>query len=73
MSVLKLSEIRELNESEMTEKLAEFRKTLFEMRMKNRVNQLENPAEMKLVRHAIAQIETVRREKALQTAQKESV
>ena len=56
-------EIREMTAEELTAKLAELKKELFNLRFQHAVNQLENPHKMTEVKHDIARVMTVLNEK----------
>jgi large subunit ribosomal protein L29 len=51
-------ELRTLSVEQLNKKALEMRKTLFEMRMKNTVGQLNNPIEIRDTRKTIARILT---------------
>ena len=59
------SELRELSDAELVEKLEEFKEELFNLRFQNVTGQLDNPRRLKQVRHDIARVLTVQRERAL--------
>ena len=61
--MLKASEIREMEESQVKEKLVELKKELFNLRFQNDVGQLENTATLSNVRKDIARLYTISREK----------
>ena len=66
---MKLSEMRERTIEELKDSVVNLKRELFELKMKhNKMNQLENPAEMRQKKHEIAQIKTVIREKELKNA-----
>lgn len=65
---MKITELRELNVEELTQKLSEFRKELFDLRMARAAGKLEKPHPIRQIRRGIAQIETLRREKGLPAA-----
>ena len=56
-------EIREMTAEELTAKLAELKKELFNLRFQHAVNQLENPHKMTEVKHDIARVMTVLNQK----------
>ncbi|MBX2859790.1 MAG: 50S ribosomal protein L29 [Vampirovibrio sp.] len=62
---MKVAEMRELTPDELEKQVADSRKELMEARFKNALHQLENPAQMRLLRLRIAQLKTVMREKQL--------
>ena len=61
--MLKASEIREMGEDQVKEKLVELKKELFNLRFQNDVGQLENTATLSNVRKDIARLYTISREK----------
>jgi large subunit ribosomal protein L29 len=62
---MKASELRELSDAELVEKLDEFKEELFNLRFQNVTGQLDNPRRLKQVRHDIARVLTVQREREL--------
>ena len=62
---MKLSEIRELNTSELNEKVYQLKEELFNLRRKQTVGQLEKPMQLNYIRKDIARINTVLREREL--------
>jgi large subunit ribosomal protein L29 len=58
---MKASELRELSQAELEQKLAELKQELFNLRFQHAVNQLENPLRMKAVKRDIARVKTVLR------------
>ncbi len=66
---MKASEIRELTNAELNEKLAELKSELFNLRFQHAINQLENPRRMKEVKKDIARVKTVLRQLELKSAQ----
>jgi large subunit ribosomal protein L29 len=66
---MKANELRELSDAELVEKLAEYKKELFNLRFANVTGQLDNPTRLKQVRHAIARVLTVQRERELDSAE----
>ena len=63
---MKVNELRELSSVELTEKLAECKKELFNLRFQNAINQLENPQRIGDVKKTIARIKTIIRERDLE-------
>jgi len=61
---MKTVEIRELSIDELTSGIEEAHKSLFEARFKHSMHQLENTAELRQLRHQIAQLKTVLQEKS---------
>jgi len=62
---MKAREIREMEEGQVQEKLAELKKELFNLRFQNEVGQLENTATLSNVKKDIARLYTISREKNL--------
>lgn len=62
---MRASEIRGLSEKELNNKLAELKKDLFNLRLQHATNQLDNPLKIADVKHDIARVMTVLREKQL--------
>ena len=65
---MKAKEIREMTEAEAQAKLRDLRQELFNLRLQQQTARLERPTRMREVRHDIARIETILRERQLQTA-----
>jgi len=55
---MKYTEIEKLGQSELQAKLSEKKKELFELRIKLKTMQLQNPSEIKSTRRDIARIKT---------------
>ena len=66
---MKASEIRELSNAELNEKLTALKAELFNLRFQHAINQLENPMRMKEVKKDIARIKTVLRQLEMKCAQ----
>lgn len=62
---MKAKEIRNLNETQIDEKLVELKTELFNLRFQLATGQLDNPNEIKEVRKNIARVKTVKREREL--------
>lgn len=63
---MKLQEIKEKTVSELKELILNSKKELFTLRMKhNKMNQLENPAQIRQTKRLIARLKTVLRQKEL--------
>jgi large subunit ribosomal protein L29 len=60
---MKAKEVRELNSEQLREKLSELKKDLFNLRLQHATNQLDNPIKLQEVRHDIARVKTVMRER----------
>lgn len=63
--MMKASEIRELTPEELSAKLGELKKDLFNLRLQLATNQLDNTNKINEVKHDIARVNTVIREKQL--------
>lgn len=63
--MMKASEIRELTAEELSVKLGELKKDLFNLRLQLATNQLDNTNKINEVKHDIARINTVIREKQI--------
>ncbi len=63
---MKLQEIKEKTVAELKELILNSKKELFTLRMKhNKMNQLENPAQIRQTKRLIARLKTVLRQKEL--------
>ena len=62
----KVREIRDLDEIELMEKLESLKEELFNLRFQLATGQLDNPMRIKQVRHEIARILTVLREREVE-------
>lgn len=62
------SELRELSDAELVEKLDECKEELFNLRFQNVTGQLDNPRRLTQVRKDIARVLTVQRERELAEA-----
>ena len=60
---MKVKELREMTGEQLNEKLADLKKELFNLRFQHAVNQLDNPHKIADVKHDIARVMTVLREK----------
>jgi large subunit ribosomal protein L29 len=60
---VKVKELRELSVEQLEKKLAELKGELFNLRFQLAINQLENPNRIPEVRHDIARVMTLLREK----------
>ena len=65
MKSKEIEKIRELNDTELQNRLKDLKTELFNLRFQHAINQLDNPMRLKAVRKEIAIIETVVREKEL--------
>ena len=60
---MKVNEIRDLSAEELSSKLDELKQELFNLRFQHAINQLDNPHKINDVKHDIARVMTVLREK----------
>ena len=66
---MKAKEIRELTAKELTDKLADLKAELFNLRFQHAINQLENPMRLNLVKKDIARVKTQIRANELKDVQ----
>lgn len=69
MALPKISEIRALSDQELSEQIVAAKKQLFDLRFQKATRQLEKTHQFGHVRHRLAQLMTVERERKLATAQ----
>ena len=62
---MKASEIKELTEAELQQKLHDAEQELFNLRLQQSSGQLEKPSRIRAIRRDIARIQTVARQQAL--------
>ena len=62
---MKVKDIREMTTEELNVKLFDLKKELFNLRVRNATNQLDNPLEIANVKKTIARVKTVIREREL--------
>ena len=62
---MKISEIRELSNEEINAKLKESKEELFNLRFKQATGNLEKPSRIRDLRHTVARLKTVLREREL--------
>ena len=60
---MKVKELREMSAEQLNAKLADLKKELFNLRFQLAINQLDNPHKITDVKHDIARVMTVLREK----------
>ena len=60
---MKIKEIREMTAEQLQAKLKELKAELFNLRFQHAINQLDNPHRINDVKHDIARVMTVLREK----------
>jgi large subunit ribosomal protein L29 len=63
---MKISEIKEQNKEELETKLADIKKTLFNLKFQKATGQLNSPVKIRNLRKDIARIKTLIREKELE-------
>ena len=56
---MKASDIRELSDVELAEKLKDLKAELFNLRFQHAINQLDNPMRLKHVKKDIARVKTI--------------
>lgn len=64
---MKAKDLRELTDEELQQKRGDFREDLFRLKMRKGVAQLENPIRIRQLRRDIARIETILREREIDT------
>ena len=69
----KVAEVRELADEELLERLESLKEELFNLRFQLATGQLDNPMRIKQVRHEVARILTVLRERHLEEEVREEV
>ena len=62
---MKAKELRDLSDEELVKRLAESRENLFNLRFQMATGQLDNNRRLRTVRHDIARVYTVMREREL--------
>ena len=63
------SEIRELNDTELKNKLREFKEELFNLRFQNATGQLDNTSRLSELKKDVARCETLLREREIDAAE----
>jgi large subunit ribosomal protein L29 len=66
MSGMKGSEVRELTDGEIQERIAQLQEERFRLRFRSATQQLENPMLLRTIRRDISRLKTVQRERELQ-------
>ncbi len=64
---MKANNVRELSDAELTAKLADLKKELFNLRLSHATGQLSNPLQLNSVKKDIARVKTVLREREQQS------
>ena len=67
--VMAASELRELNDTELGNRLREFKEELFNLRFQNATGQLDNTSRINAVRKDVARVETLLREREIAAAE----
>ena len=62
---MKASDVRKRSAAELEAKLGELKKDLFQLRLQNATNQLDNPVRIAQVKRDIARVKTIIREQQL--------
>ncbi len=62
---MKASDIRKMSAAELQTKLGDLKKDLFQLRLQNATNQLDNPVKIAQVKRDIARVKTIIREQEL--------
>ena len=62
---MKANEVRKMSAEELTNKLGDLKKDLFQLRLQHATNQLENPVKIAEVKKDIARVKTMIREQQL--------
>ena len=65
----KATELRELNDPELSHRLGEAKEELFNLRFQNATGQLDNSSRISEVRRDVARIETLLREREIAAAE----
>ena len=63
--MMKANEVRKMSAEELTNKLGDLKKDLFQLRLQHATNQLENPVKIAEVKKDIARVKTILRERPL--------
>ena len=66
--MMKATEVRKMSAAELESKLVDLKKDLFNLRLQNATNQLENPNRINDVKKDIARVKTIIREKPTASA-----
>ena len=65
---MKANEVRKMSAAELESKLVDLKKDLFNLRLQNATNQLDNPSRISDVKKDIARVKTIIREKQTASA-----
>ncbi|WNZ22320.1 50S ribosomal protein L29 [Leptolyngbya sp. NK1-12] len=72
MPLPKIEEIRDLNDQELNDQIVATKKELFQLRFQKATRQLEKPHQFKHLRHRLAQLMTIERERQLAASKSEA-
>ena len=61
---MRLRELRELGDDELTQKERDFREEMFRLRLRGATGQIENKMKARMVRRDLARVLTLKRERA---------
>ena len=67
---MKVKEIRELSTKEINEKIVSAKEELFNLRFQQATGSLEKPSRIRELRHEVARLKTVLREREIEEANK---
>ncbi|AIF50131.1 MULTISPECIES: 50S ribosomal protein L29 [unclassified Pelosinus] len=65
---MKVKDFREMNATELNQKIAVLKEELFNLRFQLATGQLENPMRIKEVKKSIARVKTIQREQEMKQA-----
>ncbi|MGC9504450.1 50S ribosomal protein L29 [Baaleninema sp.] len=68
MSLPKIDEVRNFSNEELSQQVLDVKKQLLDLRVQQSLGQLETPHQFKHLRHRLAQLLTVERERELEAA-----
>lgn len=66
---MKVKDVRDLNETELNQKISVLKEELFNLRFQLATGQLENPMRIKEVKKTIARVKTIQREQEIKVNQ----
>lgn len=64
---MEAKELREMSAEDLTQKLVELRDEIFHLRLRRGTGRLENPMKLRETKRDLARVETLLRERALQS------
>ena len=67
---MKVNEIRKLSDQEINEKIVSCKEELFNLRFQQATGSLEKPSRIRELRHEVARLKTVLREREIEEASK---